>query len=129
MDGCDHTFCLDCIRGWRGTYDKHSTKHHYRTCPICRRNSYIVIPSSYIIKNGPEKTDMIEEYKEVLKSIPCRHFNKGKCVCPFQNSCFYAHLMPDGTDYMYPWKDNKINEFGEWEDDTEVTLADRIGRI
>ena len=37
--------------------------------------------------------------------------------------------MPDGGEYEYPWKDNKINELGEWEDDTETTLADRIGRI
>lgn len=129
LDGCDHTFCLDCIRGWRSTYDKRASKHHYRTCPICRRNSYVVVPSSKMIKNGPEKTDLIEEYKEVLKSIPCKHFNSGKGICPFMNSCFYAHSMPDGTPYLYPWKDNKLNEFGEWEDDTETTLADRIGSI
>ena len=36
LDGCDHTFCLKCIRSWRATYDKRSTKHHFRTCPICR---------------------------------------------------------------------------------------------
>ena len=43
------------------------------------------------------------------------------------NSCFYAHLMPDGTKYIYPWKDTKINEYGEWEDDQERTLAQQIG--
>jgi E3 ubiquitin-protein ligase makorin len=67
LDGCDHTFCLNCIRGWRSTYDKKSgSKHHYRTCPICRRNSYLVIPSDHVIKNGPEKDDIVEEYKEVI---------------------------------------------------------------
>lgn len=43
------------------------------------------------------------------------------------NSCFYAHCMPDGTKYLYPWKDNKINEYGEWEDESEITLAEQIG--
>ncbi len=129
LDGCDHTFCLDCIRGWRATYDKRAGKHHFRTCPICRRNSYIVIPSSKLIKNGPEKEEMMEEYKEVVQAIPCKHFNGGKGLCPFRNSCFYSHVMPNGTKYEYPWKDNKINEYGEWEDDYETTLADRIGSL
>jgi len=77
LDNCDHTFCLKCIRDWRSTYDKKTTKHHYRTCPICRRNSFIVIPSDHLVKSGPEKTYLIEDYKEALKNIPCRHFNKG----------------------------------------------------
>lgn len=83
LENCDHTFCLKCIRDWRSTYDKKTSKHHFRTCPICRRNSFLVIPSDHLVKSGPEKTDLIEEYKEVLKAIPCRIFNKGKEDCPF----------------------------------------------
>ena len=82
-----------------------------------------------MIKSGPEKDELIEEYKEVVKSIPCKHFNMGKGLCPFMNSCFYAHLLADGTPYVYAWKDNKLNEYGEWEDDTETTLADRFGDL
>lgn len=129
LDNCDHTFCLNCIRDWRSTYDKRATKHHYRTCPICRRNSYLVIPSFYIVKSGPEKDFLIEEYKETLKSIPCRHFNKGKGACPFMNSCLYAHNLPNGMHYEYPWKDTKLNEQGQWEDDRELTLAERLGNL
>ncbi len=129
LDGCDHTFCLKCIRNWRSTYDKRTTKYHYRTCPICRRNSYLVVPSDHLVKSGPEKNDLIEEYKEVLKEIPCRLFNKGKGECPFRNSCNYAHALPDGTIYEYPWKDIKLNEQGEWEDDYELTLAERFGNL
>lgn len=86
-----------------------------------------MIPSFYMIRSGPEKDDLIEEYKEAIGEIPCKHFNKGKGMCPFMNSCHYTHLLPDGTKYVYPWKDNKINEYGEWEDDQDRTLADRIG--
>jgi E3 ubiquitin-protein ligase makorin len=129
LENCDHTFCLKCIRGWRSTYDKRTTKNHFRTCPICRRNSYLVIPSSYLVKSGPEKTSLVEEYKEVLKEIPCRLFNKGKGECPFMNSCNYSHRLPDGTVYEYPWKDVKLNEMGEWEDDHELTLAERFGNF
>jgi len=129
LENCDHTFCLKCIRNWRSTYDKKTTKHHFRTCPICRRNSYLVIPSSYLVMSGPSKQALVDEYKEVLKEIPCRLFNKGKGECPFMNSCNYTHKLPDGTLYEYPWKDVKLNEQGEWEDDRDLTLAERFGNL
>mmetsp|Transcript_1852 Transcript_1852/g.1769 ORF Transcript_1852/g.1769 Transcript_1852/m.1769 type:complete len:85 (+) Transcript_1852:1589-1843(+) len=82
-----------------------------------------------MIMAGPDKEDLIDEYKETLAQIPCRHFNIGKSPCPFMNSCFYAHFLPDGSRYEYPWKENKINEDGEWEDDSDLTLAARIGEL
>lgn len=45
------------------------------------------------------------------------------------NSCNYSHRLPDGTIYEYPWKDIKLNEMGEWEDDQELTLAERFGNL
>ncbi len=88
-----------------------------------------MIPSDHLVKSGPEKDDLIEEYKEVIKGIPCRWFNRGKEECPFRNSCNYAHILPDGTVYEYPWRDIKLNEQGEWEDDYEPTLAERFGNL
>jgi len=72
---------------------------------------------------------LIEEYKEVLASIPCKHFNRGKGLCPFRNSCMYAHLLTDGTPYEYPFENIKFDGTGKWEEDYEPTLADRIGSI
>jgi E3 ubiquitin-protein ligase makorin len=104
LDGCDHTFCLKCIRGWRATYDRRTSKHHFRTCPICRKNSYLVIPSYYMVNSGPDKDALIEEYCDTLKNIPCKHFNGGQGSCPFRNSCNYAHEI-GGQHYEYPWVD------------------------
>ena len=128
LEGCDHTFCLKCIREWRATYDKKTSKHHFRTCPICRKNSYIVIPSYYMVNSGPDKDALIEEYEETLRQIPCKHYNQGKGTCPFQNSCKYAHINKKGEVFEYPWAENKIVE-GSWQTDIEPTLADRIGFI
>jgi len=113
LEGCDHTFCLKCIRGWRATYDKRSSKHHFRTCPICRRNSYMVIPSYYMVNSGPDKDALIKEYKDALRELPCKYFEKGKGLCPFKNSCNYSHILPNGQSYEYPWTDNKIVD-GQW---------------
>lgn len=55
LENCAHPFCLECIRGWRATYDKKVKKTHYRTCPICRETSYLVIPSTRFIEYGPLK--------------------------------------------------------------------------
>jgi hypothetical protein len=79
-----------------------------------------------MVVSGHEKDDLMEDYKESIGKIPCRHFNQGTGMCPFMNSCFYAHEI-GGVKYLYPYKENKINEYGEWENDEEQTLADRIG--
>ena len=75
LENCLHPFCLECIRDWRGTYDKKVHKTHYRTCPICREVSYLVIPSNVLIKDWDKKYELLEEYTEALAEIPCRHFN------------------------------------------------------
>ena len=83
LEGCDHTFCLKCIRAWRATADKRTSKKHYRTCPICRQNSFLVIPSNYLVQSGPQKDKLIEEYNSALRKIPCKHFKLGEGRCPF----------------------------------------------
>ena len=55
LENCAHIFCLECIRDWRATYDKKIQKTHFRTCPICRENSYLVIPSTRMIFDGDLK--------------------------------------------------------------------------
>lgn len=112
LQNCSHAFCLDCIRNWRATFDKKIKKTHYRTCPICRTNSYLVIPSDYMIYDLDFKEQLLEEYQERLDDIPCKHFNFGKGYCPFQNSCFYAHLLENGDRYEYPWKQRFMDDDG-----------------
>jgi hypothetical protein len=45
------------------------------------------------------------------------------------NSCLYAHKLPNGKPFEYPWKDIKLNEYGEWQNDRELTLAERFGDL
>ena len=126
LENCPHPFCLDCIRDWRATYDKKIKKTHYRTCPICREISYLVIPSNRLITDFLLKDELIEEYTGALQEKDCRHFNFGKGYCPFQNSCFYSHYLENGEWYEYPFKKTYIDEDGvmhEADSDDEPTLA------
>lgn len=106
------------------------SKEQMRACPLCRKTAYLVIPSKIYIPSGTTKSYLIEEYKEVLSEIPCRHFNYGKGECPFLNSCFYAHYTPDGKKFDYSIKAKYLNEDGEVvteKEDEQCTLADLIG--
>lgn len=58
---CDHPFCLECIREWRGGASAPTTT--LRSCPICRVTSYYIIPSEGMISDPERKKDIIEQYK------------------------------------------------------------------
>ncbi|KAG6762399.1 hypothetical protein POTOM_032898 [Populus tomentosa] len=43
-----------------------------------------------------EKQEIVDTYKEKLRSIDCKHFDFGNGNCPFGTSCFYKHAYRDG---------------------------------
>lgn len=98
---CEHAFCLSCIRLWRNPNGSHQSAGldltAIRSCPLCRIVTYFIIPSSTFVRDGEEKARIIEAYKKKLQVIPCRHWDFGRGRCPFGASCFYSHLLPDGT--------------------------------
>ena len=100
LESCDHAFCLSCIRGWRR--EREQDKQNLRLCPVCRKESFYVIPSDAIILDPAEKRQIIDQYKQEMGRIPCKLFDYGRGSCQFGNSCFYAHLNPDGTRYIPP---------------------------
>jgi len=96
MSGCDHPFCLDCIKSWRNQAAKDMTNPstQVKTCPTCRTESLFVTPS-FIYCTGSMKTAITEQYKLSLKEKPCRYFKQSQ-ECPFGGDCFYAHIGWDG---------------------------------
>ncbi|KAH9311863.1 hypothetical protein KI387_026898, partial [Taxus chinensis] len=98
LSECDHPFCISCIRSWRGNtpvpgMDVNSV---LRACPICRKLSHFVTPSVIWYSSPEEKQEIINNYKNKLGSIDCRHFDSGNGTCPFGTSCFYKHALKDG---------------------------------
>ena len=103
LSGCDHAFCLACIRDWRdgGVAGKDaataSALDQARKCPICRAQSHYTVPSTYWPRDEIDKAMIVGEYKRRMDKIPCRNFDYGDGHCPFGSSCFYAHLLRDGS--------------------------------
>ncbi|KAL8542341.1 hypothetical protein ACS0TY_003276 [Phlomoides rotata] len=97
LSECDHPFCISCIRNWRGSIrsgmDANSA---LRSCPICRKLSYFVIPSVIWYSSNEDKQEIVDSYKAKLRSIDCKHFDFGNGTCPFGTSCFYKHAYRDG---------------------------------
>ncbi|ETN19538.1 hypothetical protein, variant 1 [Phytophthora nicotianae INRA-310] len=95
LSGCNHSFCLTCLRNWRSSEDQ--PKQTVRQCPVCRVETKFIIPSSRMVTRPERKKVLIDVYRKNLSGIPCRHFDEGRGTCPFGTSCFYAHRYPDGT--------------------------------
>ncbi|XP_067684541.1 probable E3 ubiquitin-protein ligase makorin-1 [Haliotis asinina] len=94
LPGCNHCFCLSCIRKWRCA--KQFENKIIRACPECRVQSDFVTPSQYWYETKEDKEKLIEGYKGALSSKPCRYFDQGRGECPFNEKCFYLHAYPDG---------------------------------
>ncbi|KAF5738372.1 hypothetical protein HS088_TW13G01270 [Tripterygium wilfordii] len=106
LSECDHPFCISCIRNWRSSSPSSGVDVNsaLRTCPICRKLSYFVVPSVIWYSTQEEKQEIVDSYKEKLSSIDCKHFNFGNRNCPFGTSCFYKHTVKPGS---YMWKYNR----------------------
>lgn len=82
MQNCDHVFCMECISKWRSkaSADGDTSVEHKRTCPICRKKSFFVVPSSRPLK-GKLRESAIESFKLVCSSRPCKNFVRRRHVC------------------------------------------------
>jgi len=89
LNGCNCVFCLSCIRNWRKEGTGVCEKEGVRLCPLCRIESYFVIPAHKVVK-GERKDILIDIYKESLSKLTCKYTLAGK-DCPFSISCFYSH--------------------------------------
>lgn len=124
LENCNHCYCLPCIRQWRCA--KQFEKVIVRACPQCRVQSNFVTPSQYWVDTAEEKAKLIEDYKKSLADKPCRHFDQGRGECPFNDSCFYKHALPDGT--IAPpaprRRRRRVNADNEQETMTRISLWD-----
>uniref|UniRef100_A0A8D0E287 E3 ubiquitin-protein ligase makorin-2 n=1 Tax=Salvator merianae TaxID=96440 RepID=A0A8D0E287_SALMN len=94
LSNCNHTYCLSCIRQWRGV--KQFENPIIKSCPECRVISEFVIPSVYWVEDQTKKNELIEAFKQGVGRKPCKYFEQGKGTCPFGGKCLYLHAYPDG---------------------------------
>ncbi|XP_072254327.1 probable E3 ubiquitin-protein ligase makorin-1, partial [Pyxicephalus adspersus] len=64
LSNCKHSYCLTCIRRWRGA--KQFESKIIKSCPECRITSNFVIPSEYWVVEKDDKKKLIRKYKEAM---------------------------------------------------------------
>ena len=96
LENCDHAFCLSCIRSWRKQKEQQD-RANLRRCPVCRNESFFVVPCENPIIDVDQKAAAVVKYKKQMSAVPCKAFDYGRGKCALGTSCFYAHLNPDGT--------------------------------
>jgi len=126
LENCEHAFCLECIRSWRRMRDQ--DKDNLRRCPVCRIESYFVLPAEDLLADDELRLREAEAYRQHLRKTPCKWFNFGKGTCPFSTSCFYAHLNADGTKAPDPVIRKLVGADEETQVMKNYTLADYIFR-
>lgn len=125
LQNCDHPFCLECVRCWRGQDSAESFgKENVRSCPICRVESYVIIPSDSFETEPEQKGLLLERYRAKLGRIPCKHFAFGEGSCPFGSRCMYSHTDREGREAEDP--DIVFNDNGASQVKKTLTLTDYL---
>jgi E3 ubiquitin-protein ligase makorin len=68
---CSHAFCLACLQSWRSNTDSES-RDAAKTCPLCRKRSRFITPSSRFFPDGAEKQALVDRYKRNMAKKECR---------------------------------------------------------
>ena len=60
LSNCDDIFCYECIKQWRNEAKKMSKRERFRRCPLCNKESPLLIKSKFYLVGEEKKQKMIE---------------------------------------------------------------------
>jgi hypothetical protein len=60
LSNCDDIFCYECIKQWRNEAKKKSKRERFRRCPICNKESPLLIKSKFYLVGEEKKQKMLE---------------------------------------------------------------------
>lgn len=70
LSGCNHIFCIECIKSWRShaihNQISHSERDSRLCCPVCRTFTKQVVPSSEFPVNDTRKKEIIDEWNTAI---------------------------------------------------------------
>ena len=60
LSNCDDIFCYECIRQWRNEAKQKSKRERFRRCPLCNKESPLLIKSKFYLTGENKKQKMLE---------------------------------------------------------------------
>ncbi|XP_078011810.1 LOW QUALITY PROTEIN: putative E3 ubiquitin-protein ligase makorin-1 [Phascolarctos cinereus] len=94
LPNCSHAYCVNCLRTWRQSRGN-CPENIIKACPECRVRSNYFVPYKFWVSKGPEKEQLIKNFKDRTSQIHCKFFIQRKGRCPFQSDCIYQHQFPE----------------------------------
>ena len=64
LSNCDDIICYECIKQWRNEAKKKSKRERFRRCPLCNKESPLLIKSKFYLVGEEKKQKMIEYRNE-----------------------------------------------------------------
>ena len=64
LSNCDDIFCYECIKQWRNEAKQKSKRERFRRCPLCNKESPLLIKSKFYLVGEEKKQKMIEYRNE-----------------------------------------------------------------
>ena len=60
LSNCDDIFCYECIRQWRNEAKQKSKRERFRRCPLCNKESPLLVKSKTYLTGEEKKQKMLE---------------------------------------------------------------------
>ena len=60
LSNCDDIVCYECIKQWRNEAKKKSKRERFRRCPLCNKESPLLIKSKFYLVGEEKKQKMLE---------------------------------------------------------------------
>ena len=60
LSNCDDIFCYECIRQWRNEAKQKSKRERFRRCPLCNKESPLLVKSKVYLTGEEKKQKMME---------------------------------------------------------------------
>ena len=60
LSNCDDIFCYECIRQWRNEAKQKSKRERFRRCPLCNKESPLLVKSKFYLTGEEKKQKMLE---------------------------------------------------------------------
>lgn len=113
LPGCNHCFCVTCIRKWKMAREPQSNN-----CPECRAAFPFYVPHDRWLQDGPEKRNLVERHREKRFEDRRRFGNVRRCLgfCYYGTERNHSSVSDGDLRMMYPANINawQTISFGQW---------------
>jgi E3 ubiquitin-protein ligase makorin len=82
-----------------------------------------MVPSYGYPREPARKSQLLNNYMEKMRKIPCKYFDNGKGACRFGSACHYAHVDDNGAEIVPQQLRSYVDSSGGYTQHQEINLG------